>query len=113
MIVLAQDTSAILLKAKVRRFGGRVVRRGEVLFSVFMTRHALVISSLLGSPCRCSVRRRLCSTAAARDESRSFGRASLPAMGILPYWSMHVSLRWPSPIKCMSDLNTSWICLNI
>ena len=84
MIVFAQDTSAMLLKAKVLRVGGCLVWRGVVLFSVFMTRHASVISSMLGSPCLCSVRCRHCSTVAARDESISFGLASLPAMGVLP-----------------------------
>ena len=112
MIVFAQDTLAMLLKAKVLCVGGRLVRRGVVLFSVFMTRHASVISSMLGSPCLCSVRWRHCSTAVAQDESKSFGLASLPAMGVLPYWSRHLSLRCPSPIKYMSDSKTNWICLN-
>ena len=38
--MFAQETSAIPLKANIRRGGGRGVRRGVVLFSVFMTRHA-------------------------------------------------------------------------
>ena len=83
-MVFAQETSAIPLKANSLRGGGRGVRRGVVLFSVFMTRHAWGISSMLGRPSLCSVRLRHCITVAARAESMSFGLVSLPARGGLP-----------------------------
>ena len=56
MVVLVQETSAMLLKAKVRDLRGFGVRRCVVLVSVFMTRQASVMLPMLGSPCRCSVR---------------------------------------------------------
>ena len=84
MMVFAQGTSAIPLKANICLGGGRGVRRGVVLFSVFMMRHAWGISSMLGRPCRSSVCWRQCSTVAARVESMSFGLASRPARGVLP-----------------------------
>ena len=83
-MVFAQETSVIPLKANSLRGGGRGVRRGVVLFSVFMTRHAWGISSMLGRPSLCSVRLRHCITVAARAESMSFGLASRPARGELP-----------------------------
>ena len=111
MMVFAQETSAIPLKANIRR-GGCGVRRGVVLFSVFMTRHAWGISSMMGRPCRCSVRWRHCITMAARAESRSLGRGSRPTVGVLPYWVRHLSLRWPSPMRCIRDSKVSCICRN-
>ena len=56
MMVFAHDTSAMLLNAKVLLEVGFGFLRGVVLFSVFMTRHAWVISLMLGSPCLWLVR---------------------------------------------------------
>ena len=111
MAVGAQETSAILSKAKVRDLRGFGVRRCVVLFSVFMTRHASVMSLMSGSPCRSSVCCRHCITVAARAESISLGRGSRPAVGVLPYWARHLSLRCPSPMRSIKDSKVSCICL--
>ena len=108
MAVCAQDTSEMLLNAKLRRGVFRGLRRGVVFFAVLLLRQAWVISPMLGSPWRCSVRVRHCSTVAARLASISVRRCSVPAIGVLPYRSMHLSLRSPLPIVCM-PVSKSWV----
>ena len=95
----------MLLNAKLRFGVLRGLRRGVVLFAVFMSRQAWLILPKLGSPCRCSVRWRHCSTVAARSVSIFVWRCSVPTIGVLPYRSRHLSLRSPSPIMCIPESN--------
>ena len=105
VVVCAQETSAMLLNAKLRFGVLRGLRRGVVLFAVLMLRQACVILSMLGNPCRCSVRWRHCSTVAARSVSMFVRRRSVPTIGVLPYRSIHLSSRSPSPIMCIPESN--------
>ena len=105
LVVCAHETSAMLLNAKLRFGVLRGLWRGVVLFAVLMLRQAWVMLPMLGSPCRCSVRWRHCSTVAARSASISVSRCSVPTIGVLPYRSIHLSLRVPSPIKCIPESN--------